>query len=94
MTTIDWLMILGYFGVLAGVVAWSLRKNKIESGEDLFLGGRNVGWLAIGASIFAAKIDAPIASQPTDLPPRNRSSSDSILLRLMLHQTTPPRTPK
>ena len=56
MTTIDWLMILGYFGVLAGVVAWSLRKNKIESGEDLFLGGRSVGWLAIGASIFAANI--------------------------------------
>ena len=42
MTTIDWLMILGYFGVLAGVVAWSLRKNKIESSEDLFLGGRSV----------------------------------------------------
>ena len=56
MTTIYWLMILGYFGVLAGVVAWSLRKNKIESGEDLFLGGRSVGWLAIGASIFAANI--------------------------------------
>ena len=56
MTTIDWLMILGYFGVLGGVVAWSLRRNKIESGEDLFLGGRSVGWLAIGASIFAANI--------------------------------------
>ena len=53
---IDWLMILGYFGVLAGVVVFSLRRNKIESGEDLFLGGRSVGWLAIGASIFAANI--------------------------------------
>ena len=56
LTWIDWLMILGYFGVLAGVVVFSLRRNKIESGEDLFLGGRSVGWLAIGASIFAANI--------------------------------------
>ena len=56
LTWIDWLMILGYFGVLAGVVVFSLRRNKIESEEDLFLGGRSVGWLAIGASIFAANI--------------------------------------
>ena len=56
LTWIDWLMILAYFGVLAGVVMFSLKKNKIESGEDLFLGGRSVGWLAIGASIFAANI--------------------------------------
>ncbi|MCR5413714.1 MAG: sodium:solute symporter [Kiritimatiellae bacterium] len=56
MTAIDWLMILGYFALLGGVVWWSMRKNKIESGEDLFLGGRSVGWLAIGASIFAANI--------------------------------------
>ena len=48
LTWIDWLMIFGYFGVLAGVVVFSLRRNKIESGEDLFLGGRSVGWLAIG----------------------------------------------
>ena len=41
LTWIDWLMILGYFGVLAGVVVFSLRRNKIESGEDLFLGGRS-----------------------------------------------------
>ena len=45
LTWIDWLMILGYFGVLAGVVVFSLKRNKIESGEDLFLGGRSVGWL-------------------------------------------------
>ncbi len=56
LTAIDWLMILGYFALLGGVVWWSMRKNKIESGEDLFLGGRSVGWLAIGASIFAANI--------------------------------------
>ena len=36
LTWIDWLMILGYFGVLAGVVVFSLRRNKIESGENPF----------------------------------------------------------
>ena len=56
MTLVDWLVILGYFGVLAAVVVCTLRRRKIESGEDLFLGGRSVGWLAIGASIFAANI--------------------------------------
>ena len=56
MTVVDWLVILGYFGVLAAVVVGTLRRKKIESGEDLFLGGRSVGWLAIGASIFAANI--------------------------------------
>ena len=54
LTGIDWLMILGYFGLLAAVVV--LTKRKQESGEDFFLGGRSVGWLAIGASIFAANI--------------------------------------
>ncbi len=56
LTWLDWLMILGYFALLGGVVWWSMRRNKIESEEDLFLGGRSVGWLAIGASIFAANI--------------------------------------
>jgi len=56
MTCIDWLVILGYFGVLAAVVVCTLRRKRIESGDDLFLGGRSVGWLAIGASIFAANI--------------------------------------
>lgn len=54
LTCLDWLTILGYFGVLAAVVL--LTKRKQESGEDFFLGGRSVGWLAIGASIFAANI--------------------------------------
>ena len=56
MALLDWIMILAYFGLLAGVVVFTLRRKKIESGEDLFLGGRSVGWLAIGASIFAANI--------------------------------------
>ncbi|MBO7166140.1 MAG: sodium:solute symporter [Kiritimatiellae bacterium] len=54
MAIIDWLVVLGYFCILAIVVFATKRKQ--ETGEDFFLGGRNVGWLAIGASIFAANI--------------------------------------
>ena len=56
MQFLDWLMIAGYFAVLAVVVVCTLRKRRIASGEDLFLGGRSVGWLAVGASLFAANI--------------------------------------
>ena len=56
MELLDWAMILGYFALLAGVVVFTMKRKKIETGEDLFLGGRSVGWLAIGASIFAANI--------------------------------------
>jgi SSS family solute:Na+ symporter len=54
MAIIDWLVILGYFALLAGVVVFTKRKQ--ETSDDYFLGGRSVGWLAIGASIFAANI--------------------------------------
>jgi SSS family solute:Na+ symporter len=54
MQPLDWVVILGYFGVLAAVVFATRRKQ--ETAQDFFLGGRTVGWLAIGASIFAANI--------------------------------------
>ena len=54
MTAIDWLMLLGYFGALAAVAFFTRRKQ--ETSQDFFLGGRSVGWFAIGASIFAANI--------------------------------------
>ena len=54
MAPLDWLVILGYFAVLAAVVV--LTRRSQETSQDYFLGGRSVGWLAIGASIFAANI--------------------------------------
>ena len=55
MTTIDWLIILAYFGLLLGLTWWSIRKNR-ETADDYFLAGRNLGWLVVGASIFASNI--------------------------------------
>ena len=55
MTSLDWLMVALYFGVLLGVAWWVVRKGK-DTAADYFLAGRNLGWWIIGASIFASNI--------------------------------------
>src|SRR5881394_1762604 len=54
-TALDWLMIAMYFGILACVAWWVIRRSK-DSAADYFLAGRNLGWWVIGASIFASNI--------------------------------------
>ena len=51
---VDWAIIAAYFLLLSGVVWWSSRKQ--DSTKDYFLAGRNVGWFAIGASLFASNV--------------------------------------
>jgi SSS family solute:Na+ symporter len=58
MTTIrllDLLVIGGYFAILLGISVWAARREKNES-ADYFLASRDVGWLAVGASLFASNI--------------------------------------
>ncbi len=55
MATLDWLIILVYFGILAGVTWWVISTAK-DTRDDYFLAGRNLGWLIVGASIFASNI--------------------------------------
>ena len=55
MTTTDWLVILAYFGLLIGLTWWVILRNR-NTADDYFLAGRNLGWLVIGASIFASNI--------------------------------------
>jgi solute:Na+ symporter, SSS family len=55
LTSIDWLVIAIYFGILLCVASWVVRKSK-NSAADYFLAGRNLGWWIIGASIFASNI--------------------------------------
>src|SRR5262245_34719039 len=55
MTALDWLMIAAYFALLAALTAWSLRRGR-ETADDYFLAGRNLGWMVVGASIFATNI--------------------------------------
>lgn len=51
----DWVFILLYLAVIAGVSIWSIRRSK-ESPTDYFLANRNLGWFVIGASILASNV--------------------------------------
>ena len=51
----DLVVVVLYFAILFGISWWSAKFKKEES-ADYFLAGRDVGWLAIGASLFASNI--------------------------------------
>src|SRR5256884_398654 len=51
----DMAVITAYFLVLAGIGYWAARREKTVS-ADFFLGSRDVGWFAVGASLFASNI--------------------------------------
>lgn len=55
LSIIDVLVIAAYFLVLSGIAYWAARKEKNVS-SDYFLASRDVGWLAVGASLFASNI--------------------------------------
>ncbi len=55
LTTIDWIAIACYFGILLCVAWWVVKRRK-DTAADYFLAGRNLGWWIIGASIFASNI--------------------------------------
>ncbi len=54
---VDWIIVLAYFGIILGL-AWRVMRQKQRTSTDYFLAGRNLGWLIIGASIFASNIGA------------------------------------
>ncbi len=55
MTTLDWLIIAAYFGLLLALAWWVILRRK-DTADDYFLAGRNLGWFVVGASIFASNI--------------------------------------
>jgi SSS family solute:Na+ symporter len=52
---IDWIVIAGYFGIIAAL-AWWIIKRRQNTSTDYFLAGRHLGWFIVGASIFASNI--------------------------------------
>ena len=57
MTFIDWVIIGVYFAVVFGIALWAYREErKDETPAGYFLGGRNVGWFVVGASLFVSNI--------------------------------------
>lgn len=51
----DWIFVILYLLVIAGISIWSIRKSK-NSPTDYFLANRNLGWWVIGASILASNV--------------------------------------
>jgi SSS family solute:Na+ symporter len=51
----DIIFITIYFLILAGIGWWAARREKAVS-SDYFLASRDVGWFAVGASLFASNI--------------------------------------
>jgi hypothetical protein len=52
---IDIVVIAAYFLILAAIAWWAAKREKNIS-SDFFLASRDVGWLAVGASLFASNI--------------------------------------
>jgi SSS family solute:Na+ symporter len=55
MAALDWVMVIAYFGLLLGLTWWSVRRNR-NTAADYFQAGRHLGWMVVGASIFASNI--------------------------------------
>ena len=55
LSVVDLLVIAAYFLILSAIAIWAARREKKLS-SDYFLAGRDVGWLAVGASLFASNI--------------------------------------
>jgi SSS family solute:Na+ symporter len=57
MAGLDWIVVGLYFVVVFGIAVWSyLRERGDETPSGYFLGGREVGWFVVGASLFVSNI--------------------------------------
>src|SRR5260370_40250470 len=54
--TLDLVIIGIYFAIVFGIGFYFSRKERTS--EDYFLASRNIGWVAIGASLFVSNISA------------------------------------
>jgi SSS family solute:Na+ symporter len=60
LSTLDWLIVVGYFLLVFGVAIWATRRQgtTTESAAGYFLANRHAGWFIVGASLFASNIGA------------------------------------
>jgi solute:Na+ symporter, SSS family len=54
-TPLDWIALGAYFALLLALTWWSILRNR-DTVDDYFLAGRHLGWVVVGASIFASNI--------------------------------------
>lgn len=56
MTVVDYVIVAIYFAVVFGIGAYFFRRARTS--RSYFLADRSVGWIAIGASLFATNISS------------------------------------
>jgi SSS family solute:Na+ symporter len=56
-SALDLFCIAGYFAAVA-FIGWRSGRNSRRDSRSYFLGGGSIGWIAIGASLFATNISA------------------------------------
>jgi SSS family solute:Na+ symporter len=56
MSAIDWVVVVAYFVVVFGIGAYFFQRAKTS--RSYFLADRSVGWIAVGASLFATNISS------------------------------------
>jgi SSS family solute:Na+ symporter len=56
MTTLDLVVVAAYFAIVLGIGFYSMRRAK--NAKAYFLAGKDVGWIAVGASLFASNISS------------------------------------
>jgi SSS family solute:Na+ symporter len=56
MTALDNVIVLAYFAIVFGIGVYFFRRAKTS--KSYFLADKSVGWVAIGASLFAANISS------------------------------------
>jgi solute:Na+ symporter, SSS family len=57
LVTLDWVIIGLYFAGVFGVAVWAYRGEASDgTAAGYFLGGRNIGWFVVGASLFVSNI--------------------------------------
>jgi SSS family solute:Na+ symporter len=54
--TLDLAILIGYFAAIFGIGAYFFRRARTSTGY--FLADRSVGWIAVGASLFASNISS------------------------------------
>lgn len=56
-TTIDWVIVGGYFALLA-MLGWVLNRQKAENARDYFLGGNQMSFWVVAVSVLATSQSA------------------------------------
>jgi solute:Na+ symporter, SSS family len=58
LSTLDWVVIVGYFLLTFGVAIWAtvIERKSAGTTKDYFLAGRDAGWFLVGGSLFASNI--------------------------------------